>query len=226
MARFLLVDDDHDIRKFGVAVLASAGHEAFSADGALSALDFLSHNHVDVLITDANMPRHTGFDLVKTLSNDTRFSHLSIAMLTGRRERKDIERALEAGVHDYIVKPLDPVLFLKRVTDLLEKRPPAERAQADFASLNLNLTAKASMAVEIVSLSELGLTLRSPTTFQEGTRIEIASDLFGMIGIEVPLMKVITSIEQETRVSFIGLDENTLTKIRAWVHSNTVKRAA
>ena len=231
MARILLVDDDSDIRELGKALITRAGHEVFLAADAMEALQRLQETPIDLLITDANMPRFSGFDLVKTLQGDARFKELSIAMLTARRERKDIERALGLGIHDYIIKPIDPMLFMKKIGDLLERRPPPERTEADFATLRLTSAAKAMVPVEIVALSELGVTIRSPHAFKHGSRIELASEVFEKIGVQAPVMKAQASTEVspavfETRVVFVGADEKFLSKVRAWVHSNMAKRKA
>jgi CheY-like chemotaxis protein len=238
MARILLVDDDSDIREMGCMLLATAGHDVFSAAGAMEALTLLRDNPVDLVITDANMPLHSGFDLTRTIKRDPRYQTVTVVMLTGRREKRDIEHALEIGVNDYIVKPLDPLLFLQKITDLLEKRPPQERAEVDFAALKINIGAVANFNIEIASLSELGLTIRSPILFNEGTRIEIQTDLFAKVGITPPYCRVGTSLGREasgaaggketyweTRIAFVGIDERVRTKIRAWVHANTVRTA-
>jgi len=127
MARILLVDDDRDIRELGRALLTTSGHDVAVADGVLATLQILQQSPIDLLIADVNMPQHSGFDLVRTIKGDGRWPNLIIAMLTGRRERKDIETALALGVNDYIVKPLNPHLFLKKVEDLLERHRPEDR---------------------------------------------------------------------------------------------------
>lgn len=225
MARILLVDDDKDIRTLGTSLLNQAGHESFAADGAVTALEFLQTHSVDLLITDANMPQHSGFDLIRTVKKEPRFSNMSLVMLTGRRERKDIERAVALGVHDYIVKPLDPMLFLQKLQTLLDRRPPAERPQVDFAAIKLGSRARVSSEIELVSLSELGLTFRSPHQFQEGARLEVGGEIFAEIGVEMPILRVQASVRKnetwETRVLYIGADERVLTKIRAWVYTHS-----
>lgn len=229
MARILLVDDDKDIRTLGISLLNQAGHESFAAESAVAAIEFLQTHSVDLLITDANMPQHSGFDLIRTIRREPRFHQLTLAMLTGRRERKDIERAVSLGVHDYIIKPLDPMLFLQKIQDLLERRPPAERASVDFAAVKIASRAQISSEIELVSLSELGLNFRSPHRYREGERLEAGGEIFEeIIGVEMPILRVQSSVEREgdiweTRVVFIGADEKVLTKIRAWVYSHSTK---
>jgi DNA-binding response OmpR family regulator len=229
MARILLVDDDGDILQLGSALLNHAGHQTHTAENALEALNFLEHTRVDILVTDVNMPTHSGFDLVRFLRNDPSYVDLTVAVLTGRRERRDIEKALSLGVHDYIVKPLDPELFLKKVGDLLERRPPKTEDE-DFASLKMNASARASFDVQIVSLSELGVIVRSQHPLNEGSRISLETELFMRIGIAAPAMRISGSEQGsggwETRVSFVGTDEKTLSKIRAWIFTNSVRGRA
>src|SRR4051812_10592644 len=103
MARILVVDDDRDILKLVERVFTQAGHIILTADDAFKAMTILESTDFDLLISDANMPHFTGFELVQTLRRNRRFQNMAIAMLTGLRERKDIDKALKAGVDDYIV---------------------------------------------------------------------------------------------------------------------------
>lgn len=230
MARILLVDDDKDIRKLGAALLIQAGHETYTADGALPAIEFLQMHAVDVVITDANMPQHSGFDLIRTLKSEPRWADLTLAMLTGRRERKDIERAMTLGVHDYIVKPLDPMLFLRKVSDLLTRRPAKDHPELKFASIKIASRASAVSEIELLSISEIGILFRSPHHYTEGARLELDTDLFEKIGIFSPFFRVQSCTEKsgfwETRLVFVGADERVLSKIRAWVHYNTNRSKA
>ena len=98
MARILLVDDDIDIRRLVKRILDSVGHSVVVVDNGLTALDELNANIYDLLISDANMPRYSGFDLIRALKKQSRHRKLAIAMLTGRREVQDIQHAIGLGV--------------------------------------------------------------------------------------------------------------------------------
>lgn len=219
MARILLVDDDYDIRELGRALLSHMGHEIHTADGAINALQVLRSAEFDLLITDANMPNHSGFDLLKMVRLEGRWPKMTTVMLTGRRERQDVERAMKEGVHAYIVKPLDPELFTEKIEDLLEKRNPKDETvdlpQADFA-----IRAQVQMGVELHSISEIGITLRSTYQFRSGTLLPLQSEIFKHIGIKNPLMRVFLSQkrdgEWETRLTFVELSEKEADKIRAF----------
>lgn len=229
MARILIVDDDADIRKVAERVLTAAQHEVYLADNALIAMDMLNASTFDVLISDANMPHYTGFDLVQTVRNNRRFNNMAVAMLTGLRERKDIERAIRAGVDDYIVKPIDPLLFLKKVESLFDKRPPQERAELQMPETSSYSEASIIHKVRVTWVSELGLVLESSQKFREGSVIDVQAPVFEQIGVKCPPLRVLAVKELksdtwELRVGFIGATESLLQKIRAWVYAETTKR--
>jgi CheY-like chemotaxis protein len=234
MARILLVDDDYDIRELGRALLTHMGHEVHTADGAINALQVLRSAAFDMLITDANMPNHSGFDLLKMVRLEGKWPTMTNVMLTGRREKKDVELAVKEGVHAYIVKPLDPALFTDKIEDLLDKKLPKEETvllpHADFA-----VRASVQMGVEIHSISEIGITLKSSYQFRSGTLLPLDSEIFKHIGIRNPLMRVFLSQkrdgEWETRLTYTELTEQEAEKLRAFTlrqsqASNARKKAA
>lgn len=224
MARILLVDDDYDIRELGRALLSHMGHEVHTADGAINALLVLRSATFDLLITDANMPNHTGFDLLKMVRLEGRWPNLTSVMLTGRRERQDVERAVKEGAHAYIVKPLEPLVFTEKIQELLDRKNPPEDSitlpQADFA-----ISANVQMAVELHSISEIGITLKSTYQFRSGTLLPLESEIFKHIGIKNPLMRVFVSQKKEgdweTRLTYTDLSEKEAEKIRAFTQRQT-----
>jgi DNA-binding response OmpR family regulator len=227
MARILLVDDDYDIRELGRALLSHTGHEVYTADGAIGALAILRERPIDMLITDVNMPNHTGFDLLKMIRLENKWSHLITVMLTGRREKRDVEAAAREGVHAYIVKPLDPLIFTDRVDTLLAKDTEVHLPTVDFS-----IVAQVAMNVEIKSVSEVGIVIRSPYQFRSGTLVPLESAIFKRIGIANPLTRVFVSTRKdgdfETRLTFVDLNEEDAQKVRLWTNSQQApkKRAA
>lgn len=224
MAAILMVDDDPDILKFGTRILTSQGHEVLTALNALDACELLKTHKFDMVISDANMPQHSGFDLLKVLRSDPRFANTPIALLTARRDRKDIETAIKLGVDDYIVKPIDPLLLLKKVETLFEKKPPAEKASFALQEIDVNYTAQAQLEAEVLTISEVGLVIETSQALTEGQAIHIDTMLFDHIRIKAPVMKVLSCEHHKTlkkwrsRLLFVGCDDNTLQKIRGWIN--------
>jgi DNA-binding response OmpR family regulator len=218
MARILLVDDDYDIRELGRALLAHTGHEVHTADGAINALAVLRERAIDMLITDVNMPNHSGFDLLKMIRIENKWPHLLTVMLTGRREKRDVETAAREGVHAYIVKPLDPLLFTERIDTLL-----AKETEVNIPAVDFSIAGQITMNIEVRSVTEVGIVIRSPYQFRSGTLLPLESAIFKRIGIANPLTRVFVSTRKdgdfETRLTFVDLNEQDAEKVRQWTHA-------
>lgn len=224
MARVLVVDDDPDILKLVQAVLAHDGHTAYVALDAIKAMELLRETMFDLLISDANMPQYSGFELVQTVRRDNRYRHMAICMLTGLRERKDIDRAIRAGVDDYIVKPIDPMLFSKKVTALFDKKPPAEHPEVFLASNSVGTKAKVEIEASIYSISELGVKILSSQPYPIGTTVELRSDFFEDLMVQTPPMKVLSCVNENgqfvVQLIYFGARDAFLQKVRAWIYSH------
>lgn len=226
MARILVVDDDHDILRFTEKVLNHKGHMTFVASDGWSALEYLNTIDFDLLISDANMPHMNGFQLVQTLRANPKFESLLIAMLTGLRERKDIQKAVDAGVDDYIVKPLDPLILMQKIESLFKKRPPDDHPEISLEAYPLLATGKISTKVELLSISELGARAICHQPIQEGQILDIEAEFFYQLGIAAPPMKVLSikpnekKNTYEAQLMFLGAREALLQKIRAWILSH------
>ncbi len=225
MARILVVDDDLDILRMAESVLGSAGHTVFVAEDAMRAIDWLNHIDFDLLLSDANMPHYSGFELITTIKKDQKFKDLSIAMLTGLRDRKDVERAVKIGVDDYIVKPLDPMLLVQKVNSLFEKRPPHKYPEIQLHGTNMQAgTLRRSIVVE--SVSELGMRIVTEMPLRPGMMIDVAAEFFSQLDVQPPPMKVL-NVEMDAKTGnyrahliFLGAREAFLQKIRRWLYSH------
>jgi DNA-binding response OmpR family regulator len=224
MARILVVDDDEDILQLAQKVLAHEGHTVFIAVDAMKAIEMLKETMFDLLVSDANMPHFSGFELVQTVRRDVRFRHLAICMLTGLREKKDIEKAIRAGVDDYIVKPIDPLLFSKKILALFEKRPPADHPEIRFSQSSKSSRARLHMNTTVVAMSELGLKILAEQQMAEGAIVELDWEFFQNLDVQAPPLKVLTCQAEEKKylvqLIFLGAREAFLQKIRAWLYSH------
>lgn len=232
MARILVVDDDNDILKLAETVLGSEGHTVFTALDALRAIDFLNQYSFDLLLSDANMPMYSGFELVNTIRNDNKFDNMSVAMLTGLKERKDVERAIKMGVDDYIVKPIDPLILVQKINSLFDKRPPQNYPEISLVDTNMG-RGEFRTAMIIEAVSELGARVLSPVVLKPGAVIDIHSDFFKALDVEPPPLKVLSveidsSGQCRAQCIFMGAQEAMLQKIRRWLysHRSTTKSAA
>ncbi len=234
MAKILLVDDDADMLEIAAKTLSNANHQAHTALDALSALDILNGETFDALITDANMPHHSGYELVQTLRNDSHFDKMAVALLTGRRNRQDIEKALKLGVDDYIIKPFDPLLFLTKVELLLQQKrgqdPSQGSPEVHLKDTSICTEAKVELEARLETLSEVNITLTTDYKMESGQILNLKTSLFDELGIAPPAFKVLSSIKKEqhwlTTLLFVGTNDFILQKIRAHIYKSSGSRVA
>ena len=103
----LVVDDSPSVRRVLSGLGQRAGWDVHTAKDGLDALEILQHRAVrpDVVLTDVEMPRMDGYELLGTIRGQSAFAHLPVAMLTSRSGEKHRRKALELGASAYVVKP-------------------------------------------------------------------------------------------------------------------------
>ena len=230
MARILLVDDDADIRKLAQNVLVMAGFEVCLAQDVNAAIILTDTIHFDVIVSDANMPVLTGFDLVRHLRAQKKFKLTPIALLTGLRAQKDVEMALKVGVDDYIVKPIDADMLVTKVQSLLKKRAPELNNEIFFQNTESESRAHLLVPIQLKSISEFGLSFVTESDVEVGNRVHVDLPLFREIGMSTPALKVLSkqtyphNDEKLIHVIFLGSSDSNLQRLRAWINTRLLKK--
>lgn len=103
--RVLVVDDSLSVRKVAEKYLQALGYESVLAVDGLDALEKLRTETVSLVMTDLEMPRMHGFELIAEIRHQPALNHLPIIVVTSRDAEKHRARARELGANDYITKP-------------------------------------------------------------------------------------------------------------------------
>ncbi|MFZ1465052.1 MAG: response regulator, partial [Anaerolineae bacterium] len=85
-------------------ILEAAGYRVRVAADGMEAWTLLQSEHADLLVSDINMPRMDGFELVTRVRQDERFKHLPAILITSLDSREDRERGIQAGADAYFIK--------------------------------------------------------------------------------------------------------------------------
>lgn len=101
----LVVDDSLTVRRVTQRLLVREGYRVTVAKDGLEALEKLADELPVVVLSDIEMPRMDGFDLVRNLRADPRLAQLPVIMITSRIAQKHREHAAELGVDHYLGKP-------------------------------------------------------------------------------------------------------------------------
>src|SRR4029079_8304280 len=101
----LVVDDSLTVRRVTQRLLAREGYRVSLAKDGLEGLEKLAEERPAVLLSDIEMPRMDGFDLVRNLRGDARLRDLPVIMITSRIAQKHRDYAAELGGDHYLGKP-------------------------------------------------------------------------------------------------------------------------
>jgi DNA-binding NtrC family response regulator len=103
MARVLVVDDDVACRVLAALLLEQAGHTPTAVASVERALERLSDERVDVVLTDLNMPGRSGIDLLLLMRE--RCLSMPVVVMTGSDDETLIARTVELGARSVLRKP-------------------------------------------------------------------------------------------------------------------------
>lgn len=123
----LLVDDNQHMRAITSAILQSAGIRNIRevSDGAM-ALDTLRDHSVDLAIVDFNMFPLDGVEFTRLVRNspDSANPYLPIIMMTGHSEKHRVYEARDAGVTEFVVKPITAKAVFDRIQAVIMRPRP------------------------------------------------------------------------------------------------------
>jgi len=105
----LLVDDSLSVRKVVGQMLRKAGHLVVTASDGQEALELLEQQSFQAVVTDLEMPRMSGFELLEEVRRRPSLSHLPVAVLTTRASSKHRDLAVELGANAFLTKPADEI---------------------------------------------------------------------------------------------------------------------
>ncbi|MGA2565828.1 MAG: response regulator [Pseudolabrys sp.] len=113
--RILTIDDSKTMRDMLMLTLAEAGFDVLQAVDGQDGLDVLVNERVDVVITDINMPRMDGYEVIRQLRKNPNHKTTPILVLTTESEGDKRNLAREAGATGWMVKPFDPDRLVETV---------------------------------------------------------------------------------------------------------------
>ncbi|OGT31463.1 MAG: hypothetical protein A3E87_03810 [Gammaproteobacteria bacterium RIFCSPHIGHO2_12_FULL_35_23] len=122
--RILLIEDELISRKVIADTLTHAGYSVMTCEGGKAALVELKKEPSDyrVIILDRLMPGMDGIQFLKLLQQEKLLENKAVIMLTTVKDNEAIVDALEAGVQEYLTKPVDPDQLLSLIRELISSQ--------------------------------------------------------------------------------------------------------
>jgi len=127
----VLVDDSISVRKFVGRMLEKAGYRVKLAADGLEALEIIAQTRCDLVVTDLEMPRTNGYELLSHLRNDPEKRTVPVMVVTSRAGAKHRDRAMKEGASAFLTKPVQEDHFIAAVGRLIGvSSPAAAKAEA------------------------------------------------------------------------------------------------
>jgi len=135
LLKILLVDDNHHMRVLIGEILRAIGVRAvFEATDGAEALTIMRQHPVDMVMTDLAMEPLDGIDFVRLLRNspDSPNQMCPVIMITGHSTQKRVQEARDAGVTEFLAKPVTARGVIDRITRIVEHPRPFIRTEDYF----------------------------------------------------------------------------------------------
>ncbi len=116
----LVVDDFSTMRRIVRNILRELDFkDILEADDGSSAVEILKTQKVDLIVSDWNMPKMTGLDLLKFVRSNEPTKDLPFLMVTAEAQKENIVEAVKAKVSNYIIKPFTAVTLSEKLSKIL-----------------------------------------------------------------------------------------------------------
>ena len=158
MFNVLVAEDELNIRKLIGIKLKNAGYNVILTANGEEALSASYENHVDIMIVDVMMPKMNGYELVKSLRADG--VKIPVILCTAKGSISDKAEGYDAGVDDYMVKPIDFDELLMRIKAVLRRAKTISERKLVIGSTVLDydtLTVSCGDRVESLTKKEFGI---------------------------------------------------------------------
>ena len=156
--RVLLVEDNEINQEVGAQLLADIGVRVDLANNGADALDAVRRQPYDIVVMDVQMPVVDGYEAARRLRSDPELSAVPVIALTAHAMSGERENCLNAGMDDYLSKPVEAEQLYRALLKWLPSRdtaaPPSEPGERPAAENTSEIAAE--------SASEDGLPKRLP----------------------------------------------------------------
>ncbi|MBK9710982.1 MAG: response regulator [Kouleothrix sp.] len=116
----LIVEDDAATRRLYKFMLTNGGYPVLEAEDGVMALEQLAQHHCDLVITDMNMPRMDGMELIQAIRRD--YNNVYVILITAFGTPDTEKQARRIGANDYLAKPFDFEELERRVRAFFQSR--------------------------------------------------------------------------------------------------------
>jgi two-component system, sensor histidine kinase and response regulator len=138
--RVLLAEDNEINLEVAREILHEAGLIVTIANNGKEAVEKVKVNTYDIILMDIQMPIMDGYDAVREIRKNPAFSDLPIIAMTANALLSDQQRALKAGMNDYVAKPIDSNQLFQKILLWVKRDVLPEKAMLDVSAQFISLS--------------------------------------------------------------------------------------
>lgn len=117
----LIVEDQPEVLH-SLSLFLSDHFQVLTAKNGSEAWEVIQNNYIDLILSDVVMPEMDGITFTVKCKEDIQTNHIPVILLTSQKEEIDMIKGLQAGVDDYLLKPVNPEVLLLKINQLLNSR--------------------------------------------------------------------------------------------------------
>jgi CheY-like chemotaxis protein len=120
--KILIVEDDEFLLQMYSTKLELEGFKVLEAMNGLQGLKTAQKEKPDLILLDLNLPEMSGFEVLSNLKRDEETKDIKVLILTNYSQKEDIDRCLELGADDYLIKAhFVPSEVISKIKVILEE---------------------------------------------------------------------------------------------------------
>lgn len=154
MIKILVVEDDKDMNKFVSTYLRGSGYDVNSCFDGEEAIEYLSENTVNIIISDIMMPRVGGFELASNVRTYDKIT--PIIFMSAKDDKPSKMYGYQLGIDDYVTKPFDIDELMMKISVLLRRSKIEVEHRLEVGNLVMDLDEHSA----VVGGKEIAFTVR------------------------------------------------------------------
>jgi response regulator RpfG family c-di-GMP phosphodiesterase len=215
----LIVDDDEDIRKLLNKILTTAGFTVLQAASPEEGRLILAENPPHLIISDLHMEPEDGFSFIRSIRMNKQYAQIPLLVLSALNDFSSVKKAIALGVTDYVIKPLQSQMLLRKLRKALLNK--------DFikwqTAYGLEPQMMGDFPATAVAIGETGYSLAAHFKLSPNKEIKPEISDFDEMGVKEVTQRTSTIVRSHTGglfindVTLVGISENQAHKIRQYL---------
>ncbi len=151
--KILIIDDDPETLRLVRMILQRQNYDVTTAPNGMQGITMSRTEKPDLILLDVMMPDLDGYQVCQQIRNDPETAQIPIIMFTAKTQVEDKVAGFDAGVDDYITKPIHPAELAAHIRSILSRRRPSGEIKPSQGRMIGVISAKGGLGVSTIALN-------------------------------------------------------------------------